>query len=143
LGREPRETHEHYDADGIYTGKTIVTRDPEFDANERDNWHAVWEYEQAMCPQCHQLRVICEDPNQQWSPQLHECRASAVMTASNRLWARMHEKAKPDQYGRLPTDGTRVWVAPAESAPDDTDFLGLADLAAASAGEAADQQHDA
>ena len=30
LGREPSERHEHYDADGVLTGVTVVTRDPEF-----------------------------------------------------------------------------------------------------------------
>ncbi|MFI5426050.1 hypothetical protein [Aeromicrobium sp. UC242_57] len=106
----------------------MVTRTPEFDVNERDNWYALLEYEEAMCPQCNQLRSVCEDPNQEWSPQLHECRASAVMMAANRRWSRMHEKAKPDLYDRLATDGTRVWVAPADAAPDETDFLGLADV---------------
>lgn len=48
--------------------------------------------------------------------------------AANRRWSRMHEKAKPDQYDRLTTDGTRVWVVPAEAATDETDFLGLADV---------------
>ena len=30
MGREPVERHEHYDADGVLTGVTVVTRDPEF-----------------------------------------------------------------------------------------------------------------
>ena len=30
MGREPAERHEHYGADGVLTGVTVVTRDPEF-----------------------------------------------------------------------------------------------------------------
>ena len=30
LGREPVERVEHYDVDGVLTGVTVVTRDPEF-----------------------------------------------------------------------------------------------------------------
>ena len=34
LGREPVERHEHYDADGVLTGVTVVTREPEFTAED-------------------------------------------------------------------------------------------------------------
>ena len=30
MGREPVERHEHFDADGVLTGVTVVHRDPEF-----------------------------------------------------------------------------------------------------------------
>lgn len=30
LGREPVERHEHYDADGVLTGVSVVSRDAEF-----------------------------------------------------------------------------------------------------------------
>lgn len=116
----------------------VTEVEPEYDVNERDNWQALAEYEEALCPQCNRLRVVCEDPKQQWAPQLHECRASAVAMAANRRWGRLHDKDKPDRYDRLPADGTRIWVAPAELAPDDTDFLKLVDDTGGADGFSAD-----
>jgi len=34
LGREPVERHEHYDVGGVLTGVTVVTREPEFTAQD-------------------------------------------------------------------------------------------------------------
>jgi hypothetical protein len=128
MGWEPRRTTTvtAWTEDGR-PSQWVTETEPEFDVNERDNWDAWDEYQDSLCPQCHQLRAVCEDPDQQWSPQLHECRASAVMMASSRRWARLNEKTKPDYLDRHPADGTQVWIAPADTAPSDVDFLGLAD----------------
>lgn len=102
--------------------KWVTEVEPEFDVNERDNWQALAEYEDALCPQCHQLRSICEDPEQLFYPQLHRCNATAATQASNRLWQKRHKDAKPDAAGYLPTDGTAVWVSEQDLTPDD-DFI--------------------
>ena len=49
LGWEPTETHTHYDADGNVTGRTVVTREPEWDDAERDQMLALVEYEAGVC----------------------------------------------------------------------------------------------
>ena len=36
MGSETSETHDHYDADGNFTGRTVVTREPEWDDEQRD-----------------------------------------------------------------------------------------------------------
>lgn len=91
--------------------------------NERDNWDALHEYEDALCPQCNQLRSICEDPNTDFYPQLHTCWASAAVTVSTRRFHKRHDKAKPDKAGYLPTDGRLVWISTEDLTPDDN-FLG-------------------
>lgn len=35
MGDEPTEVHEHYDSDGELTGTTVVTRQPEWDDEQR------------------------------------------------------------------------------------------------------------
>lgn len=36
MGAEPAEVHEHYDAEGNYAGRTVVTREPEWDDEQRE-----------------------------------------------------------------------------------------------------------
>lgn len=100
--------------------KTVVTRDQEFDPIEQDSWAAWDEYQAALCPQCHRLRSICENPDQDFFAQKHQCWQSAATAVANRRWNKMNEKAEPDRAGYLATDGVIVW-ANAEG-PDD-DFL--------------------
>ena len=52
LGREPSERHDHYDADGVFTGHTIVTRDPEFTDVDRDHLTALAQVKANECPKC-------------------------------------------------------------------------------------------
>lgn len=45
---------------------------------------------------------------------------------ADRLFAKLHEKTKPDRFGMLPTDGSIVWASPIDLDPDnENDFLGL------------------
>jgi hypothetical protein len=97
----------------------VTEVEPEFDVNERDSWYALAEYEDALCPQCGQLRSICEDPEIGWYPQRHICWATTAREAATRRWAKKHEKAEPDSVGALPTDGTIVWVSDEDLTPDD------------------------
>lgn len=103
--------------------KTWVTvTEPEFDANERDDWYAMAEYQNALCPSCGRLRSLCENPDVDWYPQMHVCWASAAQSVASRRWHKKHEDAKPDAAGYLPTDGGFVWVSTEDLTPDD-DFL--------------------
>lgn len=51
-GWEPEEIHVHLDAAGNETGRTIVTREPEWDDEQRETALALDEYESALCPNC-------------------------------------------------------------------------------------------
>lgn len=79
----------------------------------------MWEYEQAVCPQCGNLRAVCEDPNTGWYPQRSVCYSSAAAEVANRKWHKKNENAKPDPAGYLPTDGTVVWASAEDLTPDD------------------------
>ena len=91
--------------------------EPEFDANERDNWYAFDEWESALCPQCGNLQAICSDPESVWNPQITTCYSTLAVQMHNRRWHRKYENIKPDRDGWLPTDGAAVWVHP-ELPPD-------------------------
>lgn len=93
--------------------------EPEFDTTERQGWLQLREYEDALCPDCGNLRSVCSDPEQAWYPQRHVCLASKDLAALDRKWRKKHENASPDGAGRLPTDGERLWVAPDDLTPDD------------------------
>lgn len=51
-GWEPDETHIHYNADGVETGRTVVTREPEWDDEQRMIALAMESYEANICPGC-------------------------------------------------------------------------------------------
>jgi hypothetical protein len=54
-----------------------------------------------------------------WYPQRDVCYASADLEVHERAWSKKHEKATPDHQGRLPTDGTRLFVSVEDLDPDD------------------------
>lgn len=100
----------------------VTETEPEFDPNERADWHDLDEYEQEVCAQCGNLRAICSDPmglGEGFYPQRHVCWATAAREVATRAWHTKHENAKPDRAGFLPTDGTTIWVSPENLTPDD------------------------
>lgn len=119
-GWEPKRTTTvtEWDAEGRPT-QWVTEIEPEFDANERDNWYALAEWEDALCVQCGQLRSICEDPEQAWYPQNNVCWSTAARMVATRRFQNKHEKAKPDGAGYLPTDGSVIWVSSQDLTPDD------------------------
>ncbi|EFQ84710.1 hypothetical protein HMPREF0063_10051 [Aeromicrobium marinum DSM 15272] len=52
-GWEPEEVHEHFDQDGTFTGRTIVTREPEWDDEARRKVLAYAAYEHMKCQRGH------------------------------------------------------------------------------------------
>lgn len=105
---------------GGQPAKWVTELEPEFDANERDNWYAMWEYEQSLCPQCGRLRSVCEDPDAAFNPQIDTCYATVAQATYSRRWQRRFEKVQPDSDGWHPTDGAIVWVS--EDLPPEPTF---------------------
>jgi hypothetical protein len=97
----------------------ITETEPEYDVNERDNWYALGEYDAALCPQCNQLRAVCEDSKLALHPRLHTCYLTASQLTYSRRWHKQFEDVKPDRDGWLPTDGSFVYVAEGEPEPDE------------------------
>lgn len=106
--------------------------EPEFDANERDDWYALWEYRQEVCPDCGNLRAVCSDPDgldgQGFYPQRRICYATRARLATQRAWDAAHEREKPArETGWLTdSDGWSIWASLYDLTPDD-DFDGVLD----------------
>lgn len=49
-GWTPREVHEHFDADGNLTGRTVVTREAEWDESSRERAIELDDVERGTCP---------------------------------------------------------------------------------------------
>lgn len=71
-GWEPEERHDHFDAEGKLTGYTIVTREPEWDDEQRDWALALTHAEENQCPLCGGPRDECTSPSAegQWAANL-------------------------------------------------------------------------
>jgi hypothetical protein len=119
-GWEPRQTHRvtEWTTDG-HPAAWVTETEPEFDDVEREAWDAWLEWKSSLCPHCGNPRSICSDPMRPWYPQRDVCWATADLEVHERRWRKKHESAKPDEQGRLPTDGTHLWVSPEDLTPDD------------------------
>jgi hypothetical protein len=60
-GWEPTERHDHFDADGEFTGHTIITREPEWDDRTRDRHLALAEYHAGIHMGCGLHESIASD----------------------------------------------------------------------------------
>ncbi len=61
-GIEPAVVHEHYDAHGTLTGRTVVLREAEWSQSDRDHAVALLEYEAGLCGGCGHPLVETTDP---------------------------------------------------------------------------------
>lgn len=118
-GWEPKRTTKVTRWENGKPAEWVTEVEPEFDVNERDSWQALAEYEDALCPQCGELRSVCEDPSQDWYPQRMVCWSTAARAVASRRWDKLNEKVKPDASGYLPTDGAVIWAASEDLSPDD------------------------
>lgn len=121
-GWEPRRTTTVIERDGEgRPSKWVTETEAEFDANERDDWYALAEYDDAKCPQCGGLRIECENPDQPWHPHFQTCYRTASRTMWDAKWRRHYESTKRDADGWHPTDGALVYVDDLE--PDGSEVL--------------------
>lgn len=115
LGWEPKRTTTVLERDEQgRPSKWVEEVEPEYDANERDNWQALKEYEDALCPQCGGLRSECEDPTKVWHPDIHTCYRTSARTMYDRRWKKQWEKVEPDADFWHPTDGGFLHVSQTE-----------------------------
>lgn len=108
----PKETHEHYDADGKYTGKTIVTRESEWDDYTRSRVMALVAYESQLCPSCKSFGTLepVDEPafpvrwdkydGRRIEVKKFRCLACASSSAVQRWWA--EEQSKKQGDAKLP-----------------------------------------
>jgi hypothetical protein len=96
--------HEHYDADGVLTGTTVVTREPEWDETSRKRAFDLHAYENGLC-RCGCGRPAAEsyDPNQVYRVDHFTCRAGRAIEIVRQQEAAQAKRDKlPDDwnYGR-------------------------------------------
>ena len=95
----------------------MVTRDPEWDDDDREAAYADWQIDQDTCPICHGPRTECENPDLDRYPGTYTCWKEAAQKVAARTWAEHWEKAKPDASGYVPTDGAHVLVHAIDPTP--------------------------
>lgn len=72
--------HEHFDADGVKTGITVITREPRVDAETRTQMFALDEYEAGLCKcGCGQPLVEAADPKRAFKVRKHVCHAQRAI----------------------------------------------------------------
>lgn len=119
----PKETHEHFDADGNLTGTTTVTRESEWNAYTRSRAFALMAYEAQRCPKCSNygtlvpveegLRYVRWDEHgRRIEVAQYRCLTCASREAVQRAWAEKHEKDKPEPGKAGPGDGLMFMATP-------------------------------
>lgn len=94
-GWAPREVHEHYDADGILTGTTVVTHEPLWDDEDRGRALALDEYEHSICPcGCQQTIADATDPTRAFVIEDYVCLARRALAKHERAVTDRAEKTK-------------------------------------------------
>lgn len=99
-GWEPAETHVHYDVDGNETGRTVVTREPEYDDAMRQLSLDYLAYLDDKCDDCGGQRSQCH--NAHLDRQLKHAEAECLDKAEIKTYlAHFHQqnqhKAKPEE----------------------------------------------
>lgn len=118
----PTETHEHYDADGVYTGKTVVRRESEWTEHAQSRALALGAWEAGKCPTCGNYDSLVplkkdlrhyewdEYDGQKFAVAQYRCLACASADVVRRDWMARHEKDQPVTGHALAVDG-RVFIA--------------------------------
>ncbi|MCM0622721.1 hypothetical protein [Nocardioides bruguierae] len=115
LGWEPAETHEHYDAAGNLTGTTVVTREPEWDDDERRRLLALAAYHEQTCDRGHHPDVA-GDPHLFWTFEDSRCPLCAEIDKWQRIQHDRDAKAirqlgdEPSPFIPRPDDGRSTYL---------------------------------
>lgn len=115
LGWEPRERHEHYDADGNLTGVTITNRESEWDDRERKALLALERYRGQLCEYGHHPD-LSEDESLFWTFENGRCSLCAASAKYGRIMADVDDRAvkmlgeDPSPHLPRPGDGRSVFL---------------------------------
>lgn len=110
-GWSPREVHEHFDADGNFTGQTIVRHEPLWDDADRARAIELYDFDRGQCP-CGCGQQIAEasvsNPNRGYRIETYTCYArKALETAKRQAGEQAERTKKPDGWN----DGVIYYVA--------------------------------
>lgn len=111
----PTEVHEHYDADGNYTGKTVVTRESEWDDETRERALNLTAYDESLCACGCGLPVTESHKDQPYKVHAIRCYARRALDKRKRQAAEEAKRNKaPDGWN----DGVHYFVEPFEPGGD-------------------------
>lgn len=114
-GWAPEEVHEHFDAEGVKTGFTVVTREPRVSPEDRAQMVALDEYEAGICScGCGQPLVEAMSPDRAWVVNDHVCYAKrAVAQVRRKAQAEAERVGRPDGW-----DDGITWLIQSSHTPD-------------------------
>ena len=104
--------HDHYDANDVRTGYTVVERESPWDDETRARAVALTDYESSFCGcGCGQPRDVAYDKNQAFKVETFTCYAGR---ARDRVSRQDHEAAEREKRPEGWTDGLHYTVIPHE-----------------------------
>lgn len=111
-GWVPSETHEHYDADGNPTGRTVVTREPRINDEERAHFLALLRWEDEICRDCGYHPSIGHDTSNIFVPESSVCPVAAGHAKWDRMLAEQDKKVPHDAPPGItrPSDGRTSYM---------------------------------
>jgi hypothetical protein len=112
----PTEVHEHFDADGVLTGTTVVTRESAWDDTTRQRAIDLYRYENDLC-RCGCGRPASESYNPQAVYKVDHFVCSAGR-AIEQVRRRDQEQAKKDKKPEGWNDGRHYYAEPVTGGND-------------------------
>ena len=95
------EVHEHYDADGNFTGRTVVTRGSLWDDNSRARAMRLYEHNNAICRcGCGLPYAVSHDPDQPFIVDSEVCYAGRQLAKVREDETKKHENDPKWSVGR-------------------------------------------
>lgn len=110
-GAVPQEVHEHFDADGVLTGYTVVTRESLWDDDSRGRAMRLAEYEQDVCS-CGQPVEVCQDQNRVMGVGKRVCMSERAIRIKRRNDEAEHKGDTPHPQRGLWSDGLHYYAVP-------------------------------
>ncbi len=129
-GFVPAEVHEHYDANDVYTGKTVVRRESEWDDDGRASALGLAAWEAMRCPSCRNYDTLVPIPTATrhvtWEEHgdrkaevvQYRCITCGAIDVVRRDFTKKHEKKEPVPGHAAPADG-RIFLAHPIDAEED------------------------
>lgn len=105
--------HEHFDSDGNLTGRTVITREAEWDEESRGRALRLAEYEASLCKHCGQPAHIAHQPGQPIKVDTFVCPPSRAIEIQRRKDEADHKGERGRDGGRW-NDGRHYYAVPHE-----------------------------
>jgi hypothetical protein len=107
----PAERHLHYDAEGTYTGHTVIERESRLDDVERADIIALLTHDREVC-QCNFHPSVAQDPEATFTPDTYKCPVCAGQAVWQRVLSEQDQAVKSDAPAKQPrpSDGRHSYM---------------------------------